>query len=185
MGITQEVSDDPNGNLIEGIFELIDQHESEINGFHTLRGMKENARQGWFNGSAPPFGYGVESVGNGTGTPKRRIVPDPAEAEVVRMIFGLYLDGHEGKRLGVKTLTDHLNSHGSTYRKGKPWTIQRVQRLLADPVYVGECYFNKQDGHTKLPKPKSDWILITVEPILEREAYDRAAQLRRQKPPLN
>ena len=183
VSITQEVSDDPNGNLIEGIFELIDQHESEINGFHTLRGMKENARQGWFNGSAPPFGYRVESVENGTVTPKRRIVPNPAEAEVVRMVFSLYLDGHEGKRMGIKTLTDHLNSNGSTYRKGKPWTIQRVQRLLADPIYVGECYFNKQDGRTKQPKPKSDWIMIAVEPILERELYDRAAQVRKQNRP--
>jgi hypothetical protein len=45
------------GTFVEGIFELIDQYESDINGFHTLRAMKENARQGYFNGSRPKFGF--------------------------------------------------------------------------------------------------------------------------------
>jgi len=38
---------------MEGIFELIDQCESDMNGYHTLRAMKENARKGYFNGSRP------------------------------------------------------------------------------------------------------------------------------------
>jgi DNA invertase Pin-like site-specific DNA recombinase len=59
LAIRQEVADDPMGDFIEGIFELIDQYESDINGFHTLRAMKENARRGWFNGSRPKFGYTV------------------------------------------------------------------------------------------------------------------------------
>ncbi len=53
----QQVADDPMGVFIEGIFEQIDQYESDMNGFHTLRAMKENARQGYFNGSNPKFGF--------------------------------------------------------------------------------------------------------------------------------
>lgn len=52
ISISQEVSDDPAGFLTEGFFELIDEYESRINGFHTLRGLKENARPGvwqWLN----------------------------------------------------------------------------------------------------------------------------------------
>lgn len=57
VAVHQEVSDDPMGSFVEGIFELIDQYESEMNGFHTLRAMKENAKQGHFNGSRPKFGF--------------------------------------------------------------------------------------------------------------------------------
>jgi site-specific DNA recombinase len=57
IAIHQEVSEDPMGSFVEGIFELIDEYESNINGFHTLRAMKENARQGFFNGSRPKFGF--------------------------------------------------------------------------------------------------------------------------------
>ncbi|OPY83922.1 MAG: hypothetical protein A4E71_02820 [Smithella sp. PtaU1.Bin162] len=55
--IHQEVSDDPTGGFIEGIFELFDQYESDMNSYHTLRAMKENARKGFINGSTPKFGF--------------------------------------------------------------------------------------------------------------------------------
>lgn len=57
IAIHQEVSEDPMGSFVEGIFELIDQYESDMNAFHTLRAMKENARQGFYNGSRPKFGF--------------------------------------------------------------------------------------------------------------------------------
>jgi len=47
--------------------------------------MRENARQGYFNGSTPPFGYdAVETEGLGNrGRRKRRLVPNEAEAQTV------------------------------------------------------------------------------------------------------
>ena len=36
VAITQEVGDGPSGELVEMIFEAMDQYESRINGFHTL-----------------------------------------------------------------------------------------------------------------------------------------------------
>ncbi len=47
MAMHLQVADDPMGTFVEGVFELIDQYESDINGFHTLRALKENARQGY------------------------------------------------------------------------------------------------------------------------------------------
>ena len=49
------------------IFSLFDEYQSKENGKHTLRAMKENARQGFFNGSRPPFGFETvetEAIGN-------------------------------------------------------------------------------------------------------------------------
>ncbi len=57
VAIKQPFVDDPPGNLMQNIFEAFDQYESDMNGFHTLRAMKENARQGYFNGSKPKFGF--------------------------------------------------------------------------------------------------------------------------------
>ena len=66
VAIHQQVTDDPMGSVVEGIFELIDQYESDMNGFHTLRAMKENARKGFYNGSRPKFGFMVEKRGEGS-----------------------------------------------------------------------------------------------------------------------
>lgn len=57
VAIHQEVSDDPMGGFVEGIFELIDQYESDMNGFHTLRAMMKNAKDGYSNGSTPRYGF--------------------------------------------------------------------------------------------------------------------------------
>lgn len=64
MAIHQETTDDPMGGFVEGIFELIDQYESDMNSFHTLRAMKENARKGYYNGSSPRYGFTAVEVKN-------------------------------------------------------------------------------------------------------------------------
>ena len=183
VSITQEVSDDPTGTFVEGIFELQDQYESQINGFHTLRGMKENARQGNFNGSRPPFGYQVETFDGPGGKPKRRLTPDPVEAETVRFIFRAYVDGIDGRRMGTKKLTEYLNENRHLARGGKQWTKMRVQERLADSTYIGEHYFNRFDSRSRKEKPRSEWILISVPPIIDEELWNRAVELRRENRP--
>lgn len=183
IAIHQEVADDPYGSFIEGIFELQDQLESEINGFHTLRGMKENARQGNFNGSHPPFGYRVENLADTAGRMRRRLVPDVAEAETVRLMFRAYVDGIDGKRLGTKALTEYLNTNGHLSRGDKHWTKMRVQERLADSTYVGEHYFNQFDNKGRREKPRDEWILVPVPPIIDQELFDRATALRRENRP--
>lgn len=36
---------------------LFDEYQSKENAKHTLRAMRENARQDFWNGARPPFGY--------------------------------------------------------------------------------------------------------------------------------
>ncbi len=184
ISITQEVADDPTGKFVEGIFELQDQYESDINAFHTLRGMKENARRGYFNGSVPPFGYRIETVEDERGNHKSKLVPDEGEAAVVRRMFEVYVHGVEGKPVGSKRLAELLNQAGLLYRGDKEWSKQRVQERLADRVYVGEYYYNKRESRTGKVKPREEWILVPVLPIIDRDLFNRAAELRKQRRPV-
>jgi DNA invertase Pin-like site-specific DNA recombinase len=45
ISITQQTSDDPAGEMARSIFSLFDEYQSKENSKHTLRAMKENARQ--------------------------------------------------------------------------------------------------------------------------------------------
>jgi len=56
VSITQELGDDPMSNMIRQIMALFDEYQSRENAKHTLRAMKENARQGFWNGALPPIG---------------------------------------------------------------------------------------------------------------------------------
>lgn len=57
ISITQPTSDDAAGEMMRQRINMFDGHQSKENSKHTSRAMKENARQGFFNGSTPPFGY--------------------------------------------------------------------------------------------------------------------------------
>jgi site-specific DNA recombinase len=39
------------------VIALFDEYQSKENAKHVIRSMKENARQGFWNGATPPLGY--------------------------------------------------------------------------------------------------------------------------------
>ena len=179
ISITQQTADDPAGEMASKIFSLFDEYQSKENGKHTLRAMQENARQGFCNGSRPHFGFRtVEARARGNkGQRKKRLAIDATEAGIVRRIFALYLHGDRGVAMGCKSIAYFLNEHGIT-RRGRRWMRARVHEVLANPAYVGEYYFNRIDGKTRKAKPQSEWVKLTVEPIIDAALF-RRVQLRR------
>ena len=184
ISITQQTSDDPAGEMASKIFSLFDEYQSKENGKHTLRAMKENARQGYFNGSRPHFGFKVvetAALGN-KGQKKKRLAVDPAEAAIVRKIYDLYLNGYKGELLGSKSIAYHLNQKGITMR-GQRWMRARVHEVLSNTAYIDDYHFNKRDGKTGELKPESEWVKLGVEPIIGAATFRRAhARLRARAP---
>jgi site-specific DNA recombinase len=57
VSMTQELGDDPGQNMLRQVIGLFDEYQSRENAKHVIRAMKENTRQGFWNGSRPPLGY--------------------------------------------------------------------------------------------------------------------------------
>jgi hypothetical protein len=55
--------------------------------------LKENARQGFWNGSLPPIGYRVVAAEQRGAKVKKRLEIDPLHADTVRLIYRLALQG--------------------------------------------------------------------------------------------
>ncbi len=88
ISITQDVvEDDPAQVMMRKVIALFDEYQSKENAKHVLRAMKENARQGYWNGSKPPFGYRTVEVDRRGARVKKKLAVDLAEAEDVRLIF--------------------------------------------------------------------------------------------------
>lgn len=168
VSVQQHVDDDPNGHFIEGMFELIDQLESEQIGRRTRAGMKQNARNGFWNGSKPPFGFRVVSVPGPGDRPKRKLEVDPAESEVVRQVFALYLANH-----GAVGVASELNAAGARHR-GKYWDRDKVLRVVSDTAVVGEARWGRRNARTGVAAPEEDVAVVPVEPIVDRELFDLA-----------
>ncbi len=181
LSMTQQTSDDPAGEMARRIFSLFDEYQSKENAKHTLRAMKENARQGYFNGSTPPYGFrAVEVENTGNKGKKKRLVVDPTEAAIVNTIYRLYLDGNEGQVLGVKGIASYLNNRGLTMRGGK-WRKTIISSILANRIYLGEYVFNKRNSHTLKIKPESEWITISLPPIVDVDTFQCAEKRRSER----
>src|SRR5262249_61127812 len=107
--ITQKLGDDPMSNRIRQIMALFDEYQSKENAKPTLRAMKENARQGFWNGSLAPIGYRiVESSEQRGHRTKKTLEIDPIQAETVRQIFRLAREGNGSSgSMGVKSIATH------------------------------------------------------------------------------
>ena len=183
ISITQQTSDDPAGEMARRIFSMFDEYQSKENAKHTLRAMKENARQGYFNGSQPPYGFKKEELDLvASKGRKKRLVIDETEAPTVRRVFDLYLNGLNGNELGSKQIAAHFNGRGVTLR-GAKWTRTRVHNMLSDTAYMGEYVFNKKQIRTRQVKPEAEWVRVPIDAIVSADIFRTVAAKRHQRSP--
>ena len=183
VSITQEMGDDPMHVMMRQIMALFDEYQSKENAKHVLRALKENARQGFWNGSLPPIGYRVVAAEQRGAKVKKKLEIDPLHADTVRLIYRLALegDGTSGP-MGVKNITAHLNQRRIFTRDGGRWGIGQVHRILTRATYIGRHEFNKRSKAKEL-KPVSEVIAVAVPPLIDQATFDAVqAHLRARNP---
>lgn len=178
MSVSQEIKDDPIGQFIEGIFECIDQYESELNGMRTSAAMKEAVKQGYYPCGKPPYGYQAVKVEVSPGRERSILTVNEQEASIVREIFRLYVANN-----GAKRVARLLNQRKHRYRKGKPWSKDLVLAVLESTAVAGTFYWGKTDTKTGRRTEPSEWTPLSVEPIVEPTIYNLARQLRSEREP--
>ena len=163
IAIYQETTDDPMGQFVEGIFELVDQYESDVNGMRTSAAMRKNAELGFHNGSKAPYGFIAEQVEVRPGQMKRRLVPNPEEKTTHNEVFRQYI-----ARQGAKAAARDMNQRGYRYREGKFWTKDLVLKVIEETAAIGTYVWNKDTD----PVPQK------VEPIVDLELFELAQRVR-------
>lgn len=173
LSITQALGDDPAQVLMRQMIGMFDEYQSRENGKNVLRVMKENARQGFHNGSQAPLGYKSVEIEKRGNRVKKKLAIDPVEAEIVKRIFQLYRvgDGKSGP-LGIKNITKWLNERGYRTRNGARFGVGSIHVILTNCVYSGQATFNKRDSKTLRDKPTIEHITVEVDPIIPRDEFD-------------
>jgi DNA invertase Pin-like site-specific DNA recombinase len=184
ISITQDLGDDPMSVMVRQVFALFDEYQSKENAKHVLRAMQENARQGFWNGSKPPYGYKTIVVEQRGAKLKKNLAIDPVEAEAVRLIFRLFKegDGTSGP-MGIKNVAVWLNEHGHRTRGGGRWGIGPLHKLITRPTYKGEHRFNCQAAKTREKKPEKEQIAVPVDPIIDAATFDAVQAMLRARNP--
>lgn len=141
----------------------------------SMRGRDRKARNGVHpGGGQPPYGYKREGKGDDT-----HYVVFEEQAEVVRKIFAWYDEGvgpiEIARRLrGVPTKSDHRPKKVKQRPVGE-WTANYIYPMLKNETYAGMAWVNKVqmvDGK-EVPRPKEEWIPITVPAIIDRGLWER------------
>ena len=176
VSTTQPVGDEtePVQAMMRKVIALFDEYQSKENAKHVIRSMKENARQGFWNGAIVPLGYRlVEAEKRGTKV-KKKLDIDPVEVETARLIFELYLHG-DGKSgaLGVKETVKWLNARGYRTRRGKTFGVGSLHKLLTNTVYIGRWKFNQASSKTRERKPDEEVVEIPVPAIIAPDVFER------------
>jgi site-specific DNA recombinase len=184
------LTDDPQDQLLLQIQGAVAEYERAVLGERFRRGKLLKARQGvWLGGKAP---YGYRYIPKRDGVPGHLVV-DEDEATVVRLLFAWLVD----ERMTTRQIVKRLNAGPWSPRSGeRPWSPSVVHRILYDETCAGTAYANRyrfvppkkprsrapgcDENTCRRPRPREEWIGISVPALIDRDTYRRAQdQLRR------
>lgn len=122
------------------------------------RGRLLSVQQGNFIGTKPPYGYDKDVITEG----KKKchtLKINEAEAEIVRMVFDMYVN----KDMGRVNIAHHLNDLKVPTRTGALWTQDTLKTMLENEHYIGKVRWNwrktitvVEDGEIKKVRPKTE-----------------------------
>ena len=108
----------------------------------------------------------------------------PEEAEIVRKIFELYIQGN-----GVRKIKKYLESHGIKTVTGKTeWSTSTIDRMLSNEKYVGQVLMQKtytpiflMGRQVKNTGQKEMYLVENAhEPIIDQETFDKVQKMKGQ-----
>ena len=106
----------------------------------------------------------------------------PEEAEIVRKIFDLYVQGN-----GVRKIKCYLEEHGIKTVTGKrEWSTSTIDRMLSNEKYIGQVLMQKSytpdflTGKQVKNDGQLDMYMVedAHEAIIDRETFNRVQEMK-------
>lgn len=138
-------------------------------------GRVRSVEDGNYIATNPPFGYDIDYIKR-----NRTLKINADEAEIVRLIYKLYVDGD-----GAGTIASYLNSLGYKTKAKNSFSNSSIIAILKNPVYIGKITWKKRE-YKKSTNPnkvkdcrtrdKSEWIISNGKHngIIEESVFKQA-----------
>ena len=161
------------GEMILTFLATFAQEESRSVSDNMKWRIKKDFEKGTMWGGKSCLGYKLEN---------KQLILVPDEAEIVRMIFQLYIDGS-----GADTIGNILDSKGIKPNTSKRWNRASIMTILSNYNYIGDLLLQKTYRENHLTKRKiinsgelDRYIVKNAhEPIISKEVYNKVQQVRK------
>lgn len=140
-------------------FELFLSREEFETTKERLQGGKFNkAVQGkWSKGGSVPFGFSLN-------TRTQKLEENKEQADVIRLIFNIYVNGLEGREMSFRAISTYLNKLGFNTPRNGTFYPNTIKQILQRKIYIGHVTYNKtmsiNNGKNKITRPENEWIEV-------------------------
>lgn len=146
----------PSGQLSAWILMSLAEYYIKNLNREVIRGLRYNAHHCLWNGSVLPFGYDKDKSG--------RLIINDGEANIVRIIYNLYLQDYSPKEIEV-----YLKDKEYHRKDGREILHSTVEKVLKRRTYLGEYSYNIKAGDN----PEEIIIPDGVPRIIEDDIFEQ------------
>jgi len=195
IAINDQVDTDKNDNDFAPFRNIMNEWYARDISKKIRSAYKTKALSGEFTGPYPSYGY------NKSPKDKHKLVVNKKQAEVVSLIYNLYLEGMTVYKISKvlkekKVLTPRAELHkkydvyfaDNVKKYPYDWATQSILSVLRNEVYLGHIICNRnQTSSFKSKKlkvnPESEWIISKNmhEPIIDEDTFNQVQLLMKSK----
>ncbi|HEY5575610.1 MAG TPA: recombinase family protein [Clostridiaceae bacterium] len=172
ISVVEHLDGSPESVILESVIEGMAEYFSKNLAREVKKGLRETALQCKHTGGMPPFGYDVDD--------NKSYKVNHKEAEAVRMIYEMYVNGH-----GYSDIIEKLNNMGVRTKADNTFAKNSLSSILRNEKYSGTYVFNRsaeKDGYGRRNNHKSksneDIIRIPggIPQIVDQETFDKVQE---------
>jgi site-specific DNA recombinase len=193
QGLILKTFKDSNTKIItpQKTYDLSNDFDEEYSEFEAFMSRKElkminrrmqggrirSVEDGNYLGTNPPIGYDIDFIG------KARTLKPNAQADIVKMIFDMYINGK-----GSGTIAEELNSLGYRSANGKMFERTSICFIIKNPIYIGKLTWKKKESKKSMiegkkrdskTRAKKDWIIVSGKHkgLIEESVFHAAQEI--------
>lgn len=161
------------GELLLVVLSSVAQQEVENISTNVKKGLKMKMKRGELIGFQGCLGYDYDAS-------DKSIHVNKEEAEIVKLIFQMYIEGQ-----GATLIKNELNNLGFKSKKGNLWTQSTVIGIIRNEKYKGDILLGKTFTVDPISKRRLDnlgeedqfYIKNHHEPIVSEEVFEKAQEI--------
>ncbi|MBF0548322.1 MAG: recombinase family protein [Candidatus Riflebacteria bacterium] len=171
ISVLERLDESPESIILESVLEGMSEFYSRNLAREVRKGMTQSALSARHLGGKPALGYSVDRT-------TMKYVINEDEAEIVRNIFSMYLNG-----MGYGKLINYLNAHGHRTKWKKAFGKTAIYTILRNTKYKGLYTFNRGpakdcSGKRTLKKTQEEIISIPngIPAIISEEDFQKVQE---------